>query len=119
MLYYEFNTNDKTYKLRLSTRNTIALEKQLGCNPMTIFFPGGKISSKEEDEFTIPSVTTMVYILHYSLQQYQHNISLNDSYDIFDKWLDEGNTVTDFMPIITEIFKVSGIFAEGKEEVKN
>ncbi len=122
MLYYEFNTNDKAYKLRLNTRNIIELEKKLGQNPITIFFGSNKISTKdkkEEEEFNVPSVTTMVYILHYSLQQYQHNITLNDSYDIFDKWLDEEHTVMDFLPIITEVFKVSGIFTEGKADEKN
>ena len=57
MLYYEFSVGEKTYKLRLNTRNTIALEKQLGCNPLAIFGSGD----------TIPTVTTMVNILHYSL----------------------------------------------------
>ena len=119
MLYYEFNTNDKTYKLRLNTRNIIALEKKLGQNPLTIFFPGGKINSKDETEYTLPSVEAMVSILHYSLQQYQHNISFADTEEIFDKWIEEKHTVTDFLPIVTEIFKVSGIFAEGEEKEKN
>lgn len=109
MLYYEFNVGEKTYKLRLNTRNTVALEKQLGCNPLAIFGKGD----------TIPPVTTMVNILHYSLQQYQHGISLNDAYDLFDEYIADGNTSTDFIPVIVEIFKVSGIIKEEGNNEKN
>lgn len=110
MLFYEFNVGEKQYKLRLNTRNIISLEKALGCNPLSIFGSGDRI----------PTITEMVSILHNSLQQYQHNITLADSYDIFDNWLAEGKAVTDFIPVILEIFRVSGIIsvdsAEGDEE---
>ena len=111
MLYTEFNTGNKEYKLRLNTRNVVLLEKQLGCNPLSIFGDGD----------TIPTVTVMVAILHASLQQYQHNITLNDAYDIFDEWLADGHASTDFIPVILEIYKVSGIIPDdtNKEEEKN
>jgi hypothetical protein len=97
-MYYEFNVGNETYKLRLNTRNLITLEKQIGCNPLSIFGNGD----------TIPTISTMVTILHTSLQQYHHNIKLDDAYEIFDKYL-EDNTATDFIPVIIEIYKVSGI----------
>jgi hypothetical protein len=110
MLYIDFSAGGKDYKLRLNTRNTILLEKQLGCNPLSIFGNGE----------TIPTITVMVSILHASLQQYNHGISLNDAYDIFDEWLAEGNSSTDFIPIILEIYKASGIIPKDKEiEEKN
>lgn len=111
MLYYDFNAGNKAYKLRLNTRNTVALEKALGCNPLSVFGDGE----------TIPTVTVMVAILHASLQQYHHNITLADAYDIFDDYIADGNTVTDFIPTILEIFKASGMIKEGatEEEVKN
>lgn len=112
MNYIEFSAGNRDYKLRLNTRNTILLEKQLGCNPLSIFGDGD----------TIPTVTVMVAILHASMQQYEHGISLNDAYDIFDKWLDDGNSTTDFIPVILEIYKASGIIPKDKVEeleVKN
>ena len=113
MNYIEFSAGNKDYKLRLNTRNTILLEKQLECNPLSIFGNGD----------TIPTVTIMVAILHASLQQYNHGISLNDAYDIFDSWLDEGHSTTDFIPIILEIYKASGIIPDDKQneelETKN
>lgn len=107
MNYIEFSAGNKDYKLRLNTRNTVLLEKQLECNPLSIFGDGE----------TIPTVTVMVAILHASMQQYNHGIGLTDAYDIFDAWLDEGHATTDFIPIILEIYKASGIIP--KDEVKD
>lgn len=109
MNYIDFTAGNKDYKLRLNTRNTILLEKQLGCNPLSIFGDGE----------TIPTITTMVAILHASLQQYNHGINLNDAYDIFDAWLADGNSTTDFIPIILEIYKASGIIPKDEVETKN
>ena len=99
MNYIDFKAGNKEYKLRLNTRNTISLEKTLGCNPVAIFGSGD----------TIPTITTMVRILHASLQAYEHGITLDDAYDIFDAWLDEGHVMTDFIAIIIDIYKASGI----------
>lgn len=109
MMYFEFNAGDKTYKLRLNTRNIVTLEKQLQCNPLAVFGAGDRI----------PTVTEMVAILHCSLQQYEHGISLSDTYEIFDKYLDDGNSPTDFIKIIVEIYKVSGIIKESETGEKN
>lgn len=105
MLYVDFTAGDKAYKLRLNTRNTVMLEKALGCNPLSIFGNGE----------TIPPITAMVNILFASLQQYHHGITLNDAYDIFDAYLDDGHAVTDFIPVILEVYKASGIIRESKE----
>lgn len=110
MLYVDFSAGNKEYKLRLTTRAVVALEKQLGCNPLAIFGNGD----------TIPTITTMVAILHSSLQQYHHNISLADAYVIFDEYLEDEHTVTDFIPVIIEIYKASGLMREDKgTEEKN
>ena len=98
MLYYDFSAGGKDYKLRLNTRNLVLLEKQLGCNPLSIFGDGS----------TIPPVSTMVQILHASLQQNHHGITLDKTYDIFDEYLEE-QSATDFLLVIVEIFKVSGL----------
>lgn len=99
MMYYDFIAGGKEYKLRLNTRAVVLLEKQLGCNPISIFGTGD----------TIPSVTTMVNILHASLQQYHHSVDMNEAYNIFDAWLEDNHTVVDFISVIMELYKVSGI----------
>ena len=108
MNYIDFEAGNKAYKLRLNIRNTVALEKQLGCNPLTIFGTGD----------TLPTITQMVQVLHASLQQYQHGISFLDAENIFEEWLADGNSVTDFLSIIIDIYKTSGIIG-GDSNSKN
>lgn len=99
MLYVDFTAGNKEYKLRLNTRAIVALEQKIGCNPLGIFGDGD----------TIPTVTTMVTIFHASLQQYHHKVTITDAYDIFDEWLEDGHSTTDFVKIILDIYKSSGI----------
>ena len=87
MFGYNFDVNGKTYILRLSTQNIVALEQKLGCNPIAIFGDGT----------TIPKISDMVLILFYSLQQMNHGLTLNDAYKIFDEYLASGHIATDFI----------------------
>lgn len=105
MMYVDFTAGGKDYKLRLNTRNIVTLEKQIAMSPLAIF-----------DGETFPTVTTMVSILWASLQQYQHNISLNDAYDIFDAYLTDGHDVMEFYGLIVEIYKVSGLLKGNTEK---
>ena len=107
MMDYDFKAGDKEYKLRLSTRAIVTLEKSIGCNPLMIFGNGD----------TVPTITVMVAVLHASLQQMNHGITLNDAYDIFDEYLADGNAPTDFIQVIIEIYQVSGLIP--KENEKN
>jgi hypothetical protein len=109
MMYLDFSAGANNYKLRLNTRSIVALEKQLGCNPLAIFGDGE----------TIPTVTVMVTVLHASLQVYQHNISMNDAYDIFDAWLEDGHASVDFVHVILDLYKVSGIVPKEVQAEKN
>lgn len=106
MNYIDFEAGNKSYKLRLNTRSVVLLEKQIGCNPLAIF--GG-------DGSTIPTITTMVAILHAALQAYNHGITLNDAYDIFDSYMDDGHAMTDFIPVIMDIYKASGLMPKDNE----
>ena len=108
MIYKEFNTTNKEFKLALNTSAICQLEKKIGCNPIAIFGDGE----------TIPTVTVMVAVLHASLQKYQHGINEAEAYKIFDEWLEAGNTITDFVPVIIDVYKVSGLL-KGEEEAKN
>lgn len=109
MNYIDFEVGNKTYKLRLSTRNIVLLEKQLGCSPLAIFGDGERI----------PTVTEMVHILHAALLQYNHGISLNDAYDIFDAYVEDGHSTVDFIPMIIDLYKASGIIPKDNVDEKN
>ena len=58
----------------------------------------------------------MVQILYSSLQQLNHGISLDKAYDIFDAYLADGHSSTDFVQVIVDIYKVSGLIANVSEE---
>lgn len=106
MNYVEFKADNKEYKLRLRTRDIIALEKQIGSNPISIFGNGDKI----------PTVNNMVAILHSSMQAYQHSITLTDAFDIFDDWIADDHSITDFLQVIVDIYKVSGLLPKEAEQ---
>ena len=109
MMYVDFSAGGKDYKLRLSTRNTITLEKLLGCNPLSIFGDGD----------TIPTVTALVQVLYCSLMQLNHGITLEDTYNIFDAYLEDGHSATDFLSVVIDVYKVSGIIKADKVTEKN
>lgn len=111
MLYTTFKVGDRDYKCRLTARACVDLEKKLGENPLNVFI---KIANQNG---ALPSIGDMVTILHASLQSMEHGISLDKAYELYDSWVDEGHTLVEFIPILLEIFKVSGFFneeAEGK-----
>ena len=107
MNFINFEVSGNVYKLRLNTRNIVLLEKQIGCNPLNIFGVNGD---------SVPTVTIMVSVLHAALQQYNHGITLNDAYDIFDEYLAEGHSTVDFLPVILDIYKASGIIPKDSDE---
>ena len=109
MMYIDFQAGNKEYKLRLSTRAIVALEKSIGCNPLAIFGAGD----------TIPTITVMVGVLHASLQQYHHGITMTDAYDIFDAYLADGHAMTDFIPVILDIYRESGLIRDEASTEKN
>ena len=109
-MYVNFEVNNKAYKLRLNTRNVVALEKTLGTNPLSIFDVAGN---------TMPSVTSMVAVLHAALQQYNHGVSMNDAYDIFDAYIEDGHSIDEFIYIILDIYRESGLIPKEDESPKN
>lgn len=113
MLFHTFEIGGKEYKGRLSARSCVELEKKLGTNPLNVFM---EIAQKGQ----MPNIETIVVMLHASLQQFNHGISLDDTYDLYDKFVDEGHTLMDLIPILLEIFKVSGLMPEeDKVDAKN
>lgn len=108
MMYVEFNAGEKEYKLKLSVGSIMALEKKIGTNPVAIF-------GLDEENPVIPTVTTMVTVLWASLQDLHHGVTMTDAQEIFGAWLNDGHIPTDFIKVITDVFKVSGIFKQGKQ----
>jgi hypothetical protein len=108
-MFADFNAGNKEYKLKLSVGSIIALEKRINKNPAAIF-------GFDENNPVIPTVTDMIAVLWASLQDAQHGISYTDAQNIFQAWIDDGHMPTDFIKVITDIYKASGIFKNGDTE---
>lgn len=110
MNYINFEAGNKSYKLRLTTRSLVLLEKTTGFNPLAMFGLEGD---------TLPTITNMVAVLHASLQQFNHGITMSDAYDIFDDYLADGHDTIEFIKVIMDLFKESGIVPKAEEQEKN
>lgn len=104
MNYIDFEAGNKTYKLRLNTRNTIELERKLGCNPLAALGEG------------VPTIEKLVLIIHASMQPFNHGISVDDCYNILDAYFDDGNTIKELTEVLVNLFKVSGLFPKDVQE---
>lgn len=110
-MYYTFYVKDETYKLKLATKDLLDIEKKLGMNPIMIFGVNGN---------RVPTITELITIIASSFNKYNHGISENDVLDIIDNWLNEGNTIKELIELVVEIYKVSGLYKEKKDnEEKN
>jgi hypothetical protein len=98
--YVELKVGERVLRLKMKTRDVVALEKALGRSPLNILM--------EAQEGALPSLEDMLIILSASLQQYEHGYDLNAVYDLYDEFVDAGNTMIDLIPIIIDVLSVSG-----------
>ena len=108
MLYAIWSVGDRDYKCRLTARACVDLEKKLGENPLNVFI--------KMADTALPAVSDLITILHASLQSMEHGISLDRTYELYDQYVDEGHSLTELIPLILDIFKVSGFFNEEQEK---
>lgn len=106
-MYTELKIGNETYKLRLTTRSLVELEKALGANPLQMFMG--------IDNDILPKVGDIAILLHQSMQSFQHGISLEKTYDLIDTYL-EDNTLWDIIPVILDLFKACGFIQRDTEE---
>lgn len=106
-MYTNFEVGETTYKLRLTTKGTMQLEKALGGrNPISMLL--------EFEDGKVPTVTEMVTILHAMLQPLNHGITLDSACDIYDNYISSGKTMFDLIPVFVEVFQESGFIAKNK-----
>lgn len=111
MLFTTLQVGETEYKLRMQASRIIDLEKKLGGrNPLSI------LSAVESGE--MPSLSSLLLILHASLQKFHHGKTFEDVLTIYDDYVDAGNTYTDLMPVMMEAFRVSGFFKGASQEAE-
>lgn len=112
MLYTVINIGGTDYKARLNAKACVDLEKKLGTNPLNVF-------AKIAEDGSIPDLSVLISIFQASLTAYNHGITIDKAYELYDKFVDDGNTMMDLVPILMDVFKVSGFFKVEDEEEKN
>ncbi|MGT2964205.1 DUF6096 family protein [Streptococcus acidominimus] len=108
--YTTWTVKNEEYKLRLSTRQVCEVEEKLGVNLLKIFMP------KPGEQFNLPPLKVMLVIIHGALQKFHHGTKLDDVYDLFDDYIDDGYGQTELMTdVIMPLFEVSGFIPKDKE----
>lgn len=102
-MYTELLIGGETYKLRLTTKASISLEKALGYNPITM------LMKVEENE--MPKLGDILIILQACLQAYHHGFNMDKTYDLFDQYVADGHNMFDLIPVFVEVFQQSGYLA--------
>lgn len=87
------------------------LEDKLGGkSPLSIFTEGG--------ERNIPPLKSLIMVLHAALQPLNHGMKETAAYELYDKYIEEGHTMVDFLQVIVDLYTASGLIPKS-EEIKN
>lgn len=109
-MYTEFEAGGRTYKLRLTTQGVVNLERTLGYNPLQMFMG--------IDENVLPKFGDMIAVLHQMLQPYEHGITRDMTYDIFDKFIADGHSMWDLVPVLVDCFAEAGFLPKTEDDTE-
>ena len=104
MLFSVLKVKDKEYKLRLPMKGLINLEKRLGFNPINV------LNTNSSDG--LPSFEGMMVVIQEALQAYQHGSTLDDAYNLYDEYIENGGTFQDFVLEFMKIFTTCSLMSE-------
>lgn len=116
-------TDTKSVKLRMSIGDMVNFEKALGNRPVLSIF--SKMSS-ENDLSSMPTARDITLAIHYSLQSMEHGYDFKKTEALINEYLQfEGEdaetgeeidrSIFDLIPIILEVFQVSGVIPKTKK----
>lgn len=109
MIYTTLKIGEKEYRLRMSSAKVVEVEKTIGKNPLDILI--------DAQRGQLPLMSDTMAIFWGALTYYQHGIKREAVYDIYDEYIAEGNTYTDFiLNVLLDIFITAGYFK--KEDIK-
>lgn len=113
------------YKLRLGARDAADVEKRLGRSALDVLLAmapaqmpdsldpaNPDLSQISVNSMSMPGVGDICVILHGSMQKYQHGITLDKVYDLFDAHIDQGGCYDDFIGILSDVLTVSGFLSK-------
>lgn len=102
--YHVWKVGDKELNLKLTTRNIFDLENEYGKNLMYLLND-------------IPTLETMLNIITKASVQFNHGITKEYVFDMYDDFVDAGHTQAElFTTVIMGIFGASGFFSNKMKE---
>lgn len=101
---------DKTYQLRLTTKGCVNIESRIGQNPLNVFI--------QASEDKMPKMGDLMVILHECLNACNHGIKIEDVYNIYDKYCEEGGDFMSLIELLVDVFTESG-FIPKEQNPKN
>lgn len=108
--YTTWKIGEVEHKLRLTTRQAVAVEEKLGVNLLKVFMP------RQDEDFPLPPLKVMLVVIHGALQKFEHGVTLDDVYDMHDDYVDAGGDQTSLlMDVIIPLFENSGFMPRQKE----
>lgn len=112
--YTTWKIGEVEHKLRLTTRQAVAVEEKLGVNLLKVFMP------RQDEDFPLPPLKVMLVVIHGALQKFEHGVTLDDVYDMHDDYVDAGGDQTSLlMDVIIPLFENSGFMPKQKETTDN
>jgi hypothetical protein len=110
MLYTELNIGNECYKLRLTTKASVSLERALGYNPITMLM--------DIEKGKMPKLNDILIMLQAMLTTYHHNMNMERVFDLFDEYVAEGGSMFDLIPIFVKVFEQSGYISSSAKETE-
>lgn len=109
--YTTWTVGEAEYKLRLTTRQAVAVEEKLGLNLLKVFMP------QAGENMPLPPLKVMLVITHGALQKFHHGMNLEAVYDLFDDYVDAGGSQVSFLTdIVLPLFENSGFIPRSEED---
>lgn len=114
-MFTELFIGGESYKLKLTTKTSVSLERSLGYNPISMLL--------DVEKGKMPKLNDVLIMLQAMLQTYHHGINMDKVFDLFDVYVEEGGSMFDLIPVFVEVFEHSGYISSSKkgedEEGKN
>ena len=116
-MFEVLTVGNKEYKCKLTASAMVNLERKWGKNPVSIF-----IDMVDGDE--LPKLEPLLEVVHASLQKFNHGIGWSDVLDLYDDFIDDGNSIRDLIQFCFRLFKEAGYISSqeettGEDETKN
>lgn len=108
MKHEVMNIKGVEYKLRLRAVDQIAVTKKLGKSLLEV------VSEMNEADNALAAfdLEVLLTIFAFSLKANHKDLKEKDVYDLYDEYVDEGNSMFDLFQVIMKVLSISGVFPD-------